>query len=142
MPSSKLPSTGMYSNVYMYCISERHPTCRIAKINTSQMQAPSKPLNLVLAINKHLKVPVLTGRIWTVVVNNINLTKLTTRTPHAIAAINYCLHHLYTWVSCATAALPTMSANCIPSELVVCRAALFFHTGVARARLANFLVYK
>ena len=38
------------------CISERHPTCRIAKINTSQMQAPSKTLNLVLAINKHLKV--------------------------------------------------------------------------------------
>ena len=28
---------------------------KIAKINTSQMQAPSKPLNLVLAINKHLK---------------------------------------------------------------------------------------
>ena len=72
--------------------------------------------------------------------NNINLTKLTTRTPHAIAAINYCLHHLYTWVSCATAALPTMSANCIPSELVVCRAVtrpLFFHTGVARARLGQ-----
>ena len=81
--------------------------------------------------------PVLTVRISTVVVNNINLTKLTTRTPHAIAAINYCLHHLYTWVSWATAALPTMSANCIPSELV-CRAVtrpLFFHTGVARARL-------
>ena len=49
--SSKLPSTGMYT-----CISERHPACRIAKINTSQMQAPSKTLNLVLAINKHLKV--------------------------------------------------------------------------------------
>ena len=67
-----------------------------------------------------------------VVVNNINLTKLTTGTPHPIAAINYCLHHLYTWVSCATAALPTMSANCIQSELVVCRAVtrpLFFHTG-------------
>ena len=75
---------------------------------------------------------------YCLVVNNINLTKLTTRTPHAIAAINYCLHHLYTGVSCATAALPTMSANCIPSELVVCRAVtrpLFFHTGVARARL-------
>ena len=28
---------------------------KIAKINTSQMQAPSKTLNLVLAINKHLK---------------------------------------------------------------------------------------
>ena len=28
----------------------------IAKINTSQMQAPPKTLNLVLAINKHLKV--------------------------------------------------------------------------------------
>ena len=75
--------------------------------------------------------------------NNINLTKLTTRTPHAIAAINYCLHHLYTWVSCATAALPTMSANCIPSELVVCRAVtrpLFFHTGVARARLNQSMI--
>ena len=56
--SSKLPSTGMYSNYLLYtCISERHPTCRIA---TSQMQAPPPPpppqtLNLVLAINKHLK---------------------------------------------------------------------------------------
>ena len=33
-----------------------------------------------------------------------------------------------------------MSANCIPSELVVCRAVtrpLFFHTGVARARLSE-----
>ena len=84
-----------------------------------------------------------TAQFSKVVVNNINLTKLTTRTPHAIAAINYCLHHLYTWVSYATAALPTMSANCIPSELVVCRAVtrpLFFHTGVARARLGSDLV--
>ena len=34
-----------------------------------------------------------------------------------------------------------MSANCIPSELVVCRAVtrpLFFHTGVPRARLAPY----
>ena len=29
---------------------------KIAKINTNQMQAPPKTLNLVLAINKHLKV--------------------------------------------------------------------------------------
>ena len=29
---------------------------QIAKINTSQMQVPPKTLNLVLAINKHLKV--------------------------------------------------------------------------------------
>ena len=54
---SKLPSTGMHSNYLLFtCISERHSTCRIAKINTSQMQAPLKTLNLVLAINKHLKV--------------------------------------------------------------------------------------
>ena len=51
----------MYSNYLLYtCISERHPTCRIAKINTSQMQSPPPPqmlnLVLVLAINKHLKV--------------------------------------------------------------------------------------
>ena len=37
---------------------------KIAKINTSQMQVPPKTLNLVLAINKHLKVGYILNYGW------------------------------------------------------------------------------
>ena len=122
-----------------YCLHHLYTWVSCATAALPTMSANCIPSELVVC-RQLCTLPVLTVRILTVVVNNINLTKLTTRTTHAIAAINYCLHHLYTWVSCATANY--MSANCIPSELVVCRAVtrpLFFHTGVARARLYSAL---
>ena len=69
----------MYSN-YL-CISERHPTCRIAKINTSQMQVPPKTLNLVLAINKHTKV------VYILTLLNAHLITPTPPSPPTIAVL-------------------------------------------------------